>query len=840
MNWPRFKSYIGAHGRRVALPLGGIGTGTISLGGRGDWRDFELVNRPAKGFTPPLAFFALRTQTQTGEVFCRALEGPIPFEDFEGSEGCPVANHGLPRFGEAVFHATYPLGEVELRDSHCPLQVTLQAFNPFVPGDLAASSFPLAVARFVLHNPTEGEISASIAGSLPNFIGTDGTDTGAQDNENRLHASELVEGTSGCSRALEEDSPFFGSLALGMLKQQGVEVSRRLAWARLGWNGGLLDFWDDFSSDGVLEEREREGQSQPTMSVCARVHLSAGETRALTFLLAWHFPNRLSWSPGGHFQFVASAGGGCAVGLPVVGNFYANKFADAWSVLEAVAPQLPDLEERTVGFARAFYESDLPVEIREAAGFNLSTLRTQTLFQTPDGHFFGWEGIHDRFGSCAGNCTHVWNYEQATPFLFGEMARDFRETEFRSMTNERGAMIFRVGLPLDSAATQSSGVAAADGQMGCLMKLLREWKLSGDTSWLRKMWPAAKKTLEWCWVAGGWDADRDGVMEGCQHNTMDVEYFGPNPQMQGWYLGALRAGEEMARALGESNFAEQCQHLFQNGARWTDENLWNGDYYEQQIRPATSENIALFLRQGSGDVFDPPFQLGAGCLVDQLVGEVAAHVCDLGALLDPGHVRQTLRSVLRFNRRDGFLGHFNSMRSFVVGDERGLLMASFPRGQRPARPFPYFPEVMTGFEHIVAAHLLFVGEDEAGLEVVRDIRARYDGRKRNPFDEAECGHHYARAMASWTHVLAWTGFDFDARCGRLRFKRATRPQKWFWSNGSAWGTIEQTPRQAEIAVELTVLGGELRFSGLILGDLQRRQNDEIQLARGESWRGEVA
>lgn len=105
--WPVLKSYAGAHLRRIALPLGGIGTGTLGLGGRGDLRDFEVVNRPAKGFAPPNCFFALRTQTGQGEVFCRALEGPIPPEDFEGSFGCRTPNHGLPRWSEAVFETAY-------------------------------------------------------------------------------------------------------------------------------------------------------------------------------------------------------------------------------------------------------------------------------------------------------------------------------------------------------------------------------------------------------------------------------------------------------------------------------------------------------------------------------------------------------------------------------------------------------------------------------------------------------------------------------------------------------------------------------------------------------------
>ena len=119
--------------------------------------------------------------------------------------------------------------------------------------------------------------------------------------------------------------------------------------------------------------------------------------------------------------------------------------------------------------------------------------------------------------------------------------------------------------------------------MGCLMKLYRDWQLSGDDTMLRALWPKARRALEFCWIDGGWDADQDGVMEGCQHNTMDVEYYGPNPQMGAWYLGALRVAEEMAGHLGEQAFAQRCRELFERGSQWLDAHLFNGEYYYQRV-----------------------------------------------------------------------------------------------------------------------------------------------------------------------------------------------------------------------------------------------------------------
>lgn len=816
MNWPRFKSYSGLNLRRIALPLGGIGTGTLCLGGRGDFKRFELVNRPSRDFTPANTFFALRVDD--GEsVFCRALEGAIAPEDFEGVAGSPAPNHGLPRFQTSTFHAAYPLAEVELEDAQCPLEVTLQAFNPFVVGDVVNSSWPVAIVRFVLHNRKQTPFAVSLCGSFENFLGTDGVEAGPRNNVNSLEP--LAQGVALVARslALSDDSPFWGTFALGLLESE-VETTHRTSWANRSWGDSALDFWDDFSLDGQLEERSLDEQKKPTASLCAQIELAPGETRTLTFAFAWHFPNRQSWTPNGKEMHIPDAPGtwGIAQGGEFVGNAYTERFADARDALVQLEHRLSELERQTISFARAFYESDTPDEIKEAAGFNLSTLRSPTLMQTRDGHFWAWEGVGEKHGSCFGSCTHVWNYETATANLFPAIARDWREIEFEHMSDESGHMAFRVAQPLSNARAVWK-VAAADGQMGCLVKVFREWKQSGDDAWLTRLWPRIKRSLEFCWIEGGWDADKDGVMEGCQHNTMDVEYFGPNPQMQGWYLAALKATSEMAHAMEDAEFADQCNSLFESGKRGMLE-LWNGEYFEQHIQP--TQNIASGLRhdQGALNLEDPDFQIGAGCLIDQLVGVLLARSCGLGALLPLDLERQTLLSIHKHNSRAPIGVHFNHMRSFALGDEKAVVMATWPHGKRPTRPFPYFNEVMTGFEHTLAAHLLYSGEYEAGLEVARNIRARYDGRARNPFDEAECGRHYGRALASWNLLLGWTGFEWDARTSIMRVRAAQTPVTWFWTIGTAWGTISQKGD----AVQVEILGGEL-------------PNFQVQLSDGRTF-----
>jgi non-lysosomal glucosylceramidase len=857
-SWPVLKNYDSDHLARLALPLGGIGTGTVSLGGRGDLRDWEIMNRPAKGFTPTNAIshaqpaFILNVQSSGEKPVTRLLEGPLETYLYEGATGSPAANHGLPRFRQVLFGAAYPLGQVFLSDPDVPVSVRLEAFNPLVPADADASGIPLVMLRYVLTNRTDQNLSAAVCGSLPNFIGIDGSKrteqwggymlpTGASDNHNEFRQGKSVQGLYFSSKGVCKNNLAWGTIALTTTEREGV--SYRTSWATPSgkWGDNLLSFWDDFNEDGMLTELGLWEGDTPVGSLAVKVEIPANASRSITFLLTWHFPNRATWTPrdvpceceNENCCKNGNCSEDCCCGENNIGNYYTTLYTDAWDVAEKTAPRLAELEEKTLTFVNAFSDSHLPEVVREAALFNLTGLRSQTSFRTKDGHFYGWEGCHDNQGCCHGSCTHVWNYEQATAFLFGDLSRSMREVEFGHSTQPDGLMAFRTSLPF--ARIPDWLFAAADGQMGTIMKIYRDWQLSGDDDFLRLLWPQVKAALSFAWRPGGWDADQDGVMEGCQHNTMDVEYYGPNPQMESWYLGALRAAELMARHLGDDEFAVRCRSLFQRGREWTDTNLFNGEYYEHQVRPpGTWEDVAdgLRLTMGAQDMEKPEYQLGPGCLVDQLVGQYMAHICGLGYLLDPGHVKLTLQSILKYNYKENFSDHFNCLRSFVLGDESALLMASYPKG-RPEIPFPYFTEVMTGFEYTAAVGMIYEGQVEEGLKCIRSIRERYDGLKRSPFDEAECGHHYARAMASWAAVLALSGFEYSAVDQVMTF--AANKGRWFWSTGNAWGTVVLCKDEEGWVTDLHVLGGTLSLRRINLRGIGSAGLTQMEFKAGDSF-----
>ncbi|MFC2117677.1 GH116 family glycosyl hydrolase, partial [Bacteroidota bacterium] len=310
------------------------------------------------------------------------------------------------------------------------------------------------------------------------------------------------------------------------------------------------------------------------------------------------------------------------------------------------------------------------------------------------------------------------------------------------------------------------------------------------------------------------------------------------PQMGIWYLGALTAAAEMADFMKDKQFAKKCRELAKNGKEWIDNNLFNGEYYEHQLLlPESKENVAPSLRVGMGadDLNSPDYQLGKGCLVDQLVGQYMAHICGLGYLVDPQNVKTTLNSIMKYNYKESMLDHFNCMRSYALGDEAALLMAAYPK-ERPVNPFPYFTEVMTGFEYTAAIGMLYEGFENDGLKCITNIRNRYDGRKRSPFNEAECGHHYARAMASWGAVLALTGFHYSEVDQIIEFAGSEKPVTWFWSTGYAWGTLSQKPLTKTSFLNIHVMGGEINLKKIVLkglGELELHQSTVLKAGQKE-------
>jgi non-lysosomal glucosylceramidase len=809
VKYPR--TFSGRQLAMLAFPLGGIGTGSVSLGGRGQLRDWEIYNRPDKGRSPEYAFASVWLKSGDSKPVAHVLEAELaPPYASTGGLG-PSDAPGLSRLQEARFTGEFPLARIDFLDTRLPAHISLEAFSPFIPLDPDNSGFPVAVLRYKIRNTTGQHLSASIAFSLDNPVGPRHENSirkanGGKVNEFRGKAGDALQGLYMTAPDLEEKEPEKGSFALAVVQAGEGKVTYLRGWPNAKWWASPLLFWDDFTQDGELgpeaDDRKLVG------ALCLKREIPAGKEAEFTFLLSWQFPNRTpKWSgwtaPKGHEE-------------DIIGNYYCTRFPDAWSAAEKLVQNLPELEKRTRVFVETMRATTFPDAMRDAAVANLSTLVTQTCFRTADGEFHGFEGCSDHAGCCFGNCTHVWNYETATHFVFPTLARSLRKAAFGFSQDPQGGMRFRQMLP---DGIDRFGYAAADGQMGQIIKTYLDWRQSGNTDWLRGLWPHVQKALAFAWIPGGWDPNRDGVMEGVQHNTYDVEFYGPNPLGSVYYLGALRAAEEIGKVLGDQSAVDQYRGLFEKGRAWIDANLFNGEYYVQKVRSIPKSDIAPATvgDMGADHPEKPEFQLGDGCLADQLIGQYLADIAELGPLLDPQNIRKTLESIQKYNYRKDLYEHDSVQRVYALNDEPAILVCDYGKGTRPRIPFPYYAEAWTGIEYLVAAQFIYAGMVHDGLRAIEDVRFRFDGERRNPWDEPECGHHYARAMSSWSPIVAYSGFHYHGANKLMALKpRADATLKGVWFTDSGWGIFTSSRAGAQEHVEILVTEGSLQLKSLQL------------------------
>ncbi|HEY8062290.1 MAG TPA: GH116 family glycosyl hydrolase, partial [Gemmatimonadales bacterium] len=476
----------------------------------------------------------------------------------------------------------------------------------------------------------------------------------------------------------------------------------------------------------------------------------------------------------------------------------AGRFSDVDAVTAFWHDNYRDLWRRSEQFTQCFHDTTLPAEVVEAVSANLGILKSPTVLRQVDGRLWAYEGNADSNGCCGGSCTHVWNYAQAIPHLFPALERTLRETEFGPSQDERGHQQFRSALPIRPQVHNFH--AAADGQLGGIMKVYRDWRISGDTQWLRALWPKVRASLDY--GIATWDPDHKGWVEEPHHNTYDIELWGPDGFCTSIYLGALRAAVRMGTALGDDVSAYAA--LQAAGTERTNHELFNGEYFIQKVEWKTlrasraddkndiyglnsysPEARALFDKEG------PKYQYGSGCLSDGVIGSWMALVTGVGQILDPKSVTSHLAAVFRYNLKTNLSSHANPQRpSYAVGNEGGLLLCSWPKGGALSLPFPYSDEVWTGIEYQVASHLMLMGRVNEGLEIVRTCRDRYDGRVRNPFDEYECGHWYARALSSYALLQGLTGARYDAVERVLYLKPNIKGDfRAFLSTATGYGTV---------------------------------------------------
>ena len=826
--------YTGERTRYIRFPLGGIGSGGFSVSGSGRLVDWSIRNRPAlQGFNG-YSHFAIKAE-QDGKVLdARVLNGPYdenpsggpglrPMFDGFGHGAMRQTLAGVPHFREVDFYGRFPAADLVFKDSRFPGDVRMTALSPFIPHNDRDSSMPVAMFSFELANTTGKAIDYTLAGTLGNY-----------GNNSGRHSFSKGRGVSALHLTSSDPDQAEADRGDVSIATDADKVQHQDFHYRGQWFDDLTIFWKDFAQFGPLPERHYDAPRTRHMqqfpehgTLAAKVTVAPGERKTIRFVISWSFPQGdIYWAfrskPDGQIPNQKT---------PLWKNYYATQWADSTASARDAFARWDQLTAGTKAFRDSLFGSTMPAEIKDAASSTLALLRTATCIRLENGELWAWEGQHRLDGSCEGSCTHVWNYQQALSHLFPAIERTLRETEWTYNQLPSGGLTFRQKLPLGSGFDIIG--PCADGHFGAIVKTFREWRMSGDTDWLKRYWPQIKRAMEYAWSkdnADQWDPEETGILSGRQHQTLDMELFGPNSWLGTMYVAALLAMSKMAEAVGEPELAEKCERLGKAGAAYIDQKLYNGRYFIQEIDLSDKSVIARFDTGRNAGVLADSFmsaywsdehgeikyQFGEGCIADQILGQWHAEVAGLGLFLDGKKVASALKAVHTENFRSTLADYFNPCRNYAFEDEGGLLIATYPEGTRqPMVAAPYAEEVWTGIEYASASHMIMHGMVEEGLDVVRAVRNRHDGARRNPWNDIECGSYYARSMSAWQLVNAWSGLHADAIDGTIRFEpKATGDYRLFWSAGKAFGELVSQGGR----LSLKVLGGEADLSRVAVDD----------------------
>lgn len=800
--------YTGEYLEKLAFPIGGIGAGMFCLEGAGAVSHMSVRNKPGLLHEPAM-FAAISIKGLKNGA--KVIEGPVPNwklfgpKDFGG--GGSGTTYGLPRFQKAVFKTEFPSAHIKFEDTDLPVDVQLEGWSPFIPTDTDNSSLPVGALEYKIRNRSNSVIEAVFSYNSRNFIVQQG---GGKESVRKIDRGFILsqEGTG-------EKPQTQGDFAIFTNEQETVID---YCWFRGGWFDPLTMVWNTIKEANVKTNHPVESGA-PGASLFVPFKLDPGKEKTVRVMMCWYVPESDI-----HFgekvkDDKEKCGTDCCsvpsdLGIESKSNYnsisykpwYSSKFKDIYEVAAYWRDNYGELQRKTRLFRDAFYSSTLPEEVTEAVAANLTILKSPTVMRQYDGRLWNFEGIFPDGGCCHGSCTHVWNYAQALPHLFPSLERSLRHTEFCENQNAEGHQAFRANMPI--SPVKHDFHAAADGQLGGIMKVYREWRISGDNAWLKKMYPMVKRSMDYCIQT--WDPRSKGIVEEPHHNTYDIEFWGPDGMCTSFYLGALNAITQMGTFLKKD--ISRYKDLYGKGRKYMENELYDGEYFFQKIQwtglkapdPVQAQSFHTQYTEEALEVLKkegPKYQYGTGCLSDGVLGSWIARMCGLEDPLDSEKTKSHLLAVHKYNLKKDLSDHINPQRpTYAMGNEGGLLLCSWPKGGMLSLPFVYSNEVWTGIEYQAASHLMLMGQVEEGLEIVRACRDRYNGRIRNPFNEYECGSWYARAMASYGLIEGLTGVRFDAVDKTLHVDSKVGDFTSFISTETGFGTVSLKNGKASLQV----------------------------------------
>lgn len=827
-------SLRGKNLRAAAMPIGGIGTGSIAMGADGLLKQWQITNSVRHLSFVPNSFFGIwiknleksEIPSITRALICSNFRKnpdfirPKSTNDHSIGLGAKDMLKYLPAIEDIQFDGEYPISFLRFVDKSLPIEISLTVYNPFIPLDPKNSGLPLIVFDFQIHNPTENSYEVSLIGNLLNFVGWDGLDVfkGCSYKHFGGNINLLKKIGDWCAIQMNSESilkkdPRWGDVTFAMNTSDPM--------VSLQWDD-LEEFWADFSDQGNLPPAKSSEISSIGKtwvgSLGSKVTLAPGECQNIKFVLGWNFPNRVvNWYAqqknlfDDHTEFW-------------IGNRYNEWFKNSNSVIKYFQQNMKYLIEKTKKFHDIFFSTTLAPEVITSISAPLSSIRAPTCFWTRDGKFHGYEGCHGTStwlrsgGCCPLDSTIVWYFVFSLAHLFPTLQRSMLETNFR-LQQESGALHHRKVIPeyLPQVQYGDQMPPGLDGMLGVILKIYRDYLITADREFLNSTWPLIERLMNYIFREK--DEEMKGIIESDQPNTYDCincTLGGINTFIGSLYLATLLAGEKISKILDKPIWEKKFKHAYLSGKKILDETCWNGEYYIQEYDEKKYHN----------------HQYGNGCHSDQLNGQWWAFELGFGYILPKEHVIKAVESIVKYNFKESLEG-IQQGRVFASAFESGLLNCTWPKNDPPNDPLIYYNEVWTGVEYEVAALCLYTGNIENALKILQSIRRRYDGTRRNPWNEIECGDHYIRAMSSWTLLHAFTGFRYNRDLFQFHLGPRANSENFttFFVTKNAWGQVSQKIVEGKLSFKLSVAYGELEIKSIRLKSIgnANTQNARVYL-----------
>ena len=768
----------------IGMPIGGIFTGTVYLGGDGRLWLWDIFNQNQNGIDPKTIEWDLdlhvgkKVRPQDGSAYVQPAKNIRPLEQgfafkITTDKKTVIKKLEANNWDEILFEATYPMPQIHYIDHSLGLDITANIFSPFIPLDEKNSGLPCTIYSFSIKNKTKKNITVSILGWLENKV----SPRSNKETDKRLNT---IESTKLCAIAKssiqlngtenQDKQADFGTMAIGALNSNCL--------VNTGFSFPVTN--DSFLIQNSTPTEKQVSEGSLMNSVCTKHIIKAGQSIQANYIIAWHFAN-LTLNPV----------------IQGKGRFYNQQFKNAVEVVKYVATNFSSLASLTALWKETWYDSTLPWWFLERTFLNISTLATTTAHRFESGRFYAWEGV----GCCEGTCTHVWQYAQAMGRIFPAIERETRERVDLGLSLKSDGMMWYRGEVVKTAAI--------DGQAGTILRIFREHKMSADKKFLQKNWDKIK--LATLWVIQQ-DRNQDGMEDTPIENTLDAVWDGEIAWLVGLCIAAVKAGEQMAIEMGDEAFAKTCATYVTNGTKNMEEKLFNGEYFIHQPDPIKGRE-----KLGSYNT----------CHIDQVYGQSWAHQVGLGRIIDKEKTISALKALWKYNFTPDvgpYIKDRRGWRPYALAGEGGMVMntnplnEAKPYGEKITWQLGYFHECMSGFEHQVASHMMAEGMTDEALILTRMIHDRYYAGKRNPFNEIECSDHYARAMASYGTFISACGFDYDGPNGYIKFAPKLNPNKCKipFTSATAWGSYEQLLLDKKFSAQLHIKYGTLILNKITL------------------------